>query len=434
METRRQALHIAVGGFAFLLRWLTWPQAALLATGAITFNLLLLPRLAPGVVRRGERGHPWTSGLVVYPMAVLALVLLFRSRLDLAATAWAVLAAGDGMATLIGANTHTARLPWNRDKSVGGLVGFLLAGSVGAVALQWWTGPTPADSWLLIAAVAAAVASAFAETIPIRLDDNITVPAVAAAVLWSASVMNPSLLVATFSAASWWMLAINVAVAMAGWAARTVTPSGAVTGALIGTVIIIGAGVAGWVVLIATFVFAAATTRLGHARKDAAGIAEERGGRRGPGNAIANTGAAAYAAVVAAGMTDPSVAWLALVAALSTAGSDTVASEVGKAWGRATILVTSFRRVPPGTPGAISVQGTAAGVVSAAALAALGAWLGLVPWTAVALITGAATIASFLEGVLADTLEARGILSNDAINFVNAAMGAALTVGLWATF
>ncbi|MCR4374276.1 MAG: DUF92 domain-containing protein, partial [Acidobacteria bacterium] len=86
---------------------------------------------------------------------------------------------------------------------------------------------------------------------------------------------------------------------------------------------------------------------------------------------------------------------------------------------------------PKGTSGAISLQGTLAGVVSAAAIAAAGAWLGLVPMAAVPVITGAATAASLLEGVLGATLEARGMLTNDAVNFVNSAMGAALAMGLW---
>lgn len=431
MEAHRQLVHIGVGACALLLRWLTWPQAALLAVAAIAFNALVLPRLAPRLLRTADHGRVWTTGLVLYPMAVLALVLVFHARLDLAATAWAVLAAGDGMATLVGAHVQTAPLPWNREKSAGGLLAFLIAGGAAAAAMQWWCGPTPADPWMLAAAVLAAVVAGFTETVPIRLDDNLTVPAVAAVVLWGTSVMNPMVLLTALGTATWWMVALNIAVAVAGWGARAVTAAGAVTGALIGTVILIGAGVGGWVVLIATFLFAAVTTLLGHARKAAAGIAEERGGRRGPGNAIANTGIAALAAFVAAGLSDPTLAFVALVAALATSGSDTVASEVGKAWGRTTVLVTSLRRVPRGTTGAISLQGTMAGVVSAATLAATGAWLGLVPMSAVAIITGAATVASLLEGVLGATLEARGMLTNDAVNFVNSAMGAALAMWLW---
>lgn len=246
--------------------------------------------------------------------------------------------------------------------------------------------------------------------------------------------MSPTLIsqhVASLDVSTWALLGVNAAVALLGWAARTVTVAGAVTGMIIGALMIVGAGVAGWVVLIVTFVAASFTTRLGHARKAKAGIAEERGGRRGPGNAIGNTGVAAWAALVAAGSADPTLPHLAMAAALVTAGSDTVASEVGKAYGRTTWLITSFERVPRGTTGAISLEGTLAGIASAALLALVAAWMALIPTSAVTLVVAAATVASLLEGVIGATMEARGMLTNDVVNFVNSAMGAGLAIATW---
>ena len=434
METPRQLLHLAVGFLALLLRWLTWPQAALMASGAVMFNLLIFPRIAPGVLRDADRTRPWTSGIVLYPIAVLALILFFGSELHLAATAWAIFAAGDGMATLAGVNMPGARLPWNREKSVNGLAAFIIFGTAAAAGAMWWTAPDAPDSWLYATAVIAAVVAGFAETVPVALDDNITVPAIAALVLWTTSTMNDALMVERLSNVdllTWSLLALNAGVAVLGWMARTVTVFGAVAGLFIGSIIIIGAGLGGWVVLIATFLAASLTTRLGHGRKQKSGIAEDRGGRRGAGNAIANTGIAAWAAFVSAGSTDVSLPQLALVAALVTAGSDTVASEVGKAYGRTTWLLTSFRKVPPGTTGAMSLEGTLAGIAAAALLALLGAMLELIPISAVGLVTLVATVASMIEGVIGATIEARGMLTNDAVNFVNTAIGAGLALMIW---
>ncbi len=434
MEVSRQLVHIGVGAIALLLRDLTWAQAAALAAIAIVFNALMLPRLAPGVFRRTDRGRRWTSGIVLYPAAVLTLILLLPNRLDLVATAWAILAVGDGMATLIGAHVGTSSLPWNREKSVGGLLAFILFGSAAAVGMTWWSAASTMGGWMFTAPIAAAVLAGFAETAPVHLDDNITVPAIAATVLWSMSHMTPEVLLAHVTApgaTTWTLVGLNAVVATAGWAARTVTVAGAVTGAIIGAIMIVGSGVAGWAMLIATFLAASLATRVGHARKTRAGIAEDRGGRRGPGNAIANTGVAAWAALIAAGSADATVPHLALVAALATAGSDTVASEVGKAWGRTTWLVTSLRRVAPGTTGAVSLEGTVAGILSSALLAGIGAWAGLVSPSAVPLVVVVASAASLVEGVIGATLEARGMLTNDAVNFVNSAMGAGLAMLLW---
>lgn len=430
METHRQLLHIAVGCFALLLRWLSWPQAAVLATAAVIFNLLVLPRLAPHVFRSIDQNRRWTSGIVLYPIAVLGLILVFRHQLHLAATAWAILAAGDGMATLVGVHVRTRPLPWNRHKSVGGLAAFIVSGGIAAMGLMWWTAPAVAP-WLLAAAAIAAIAAAFAESAPIALDDNLTVPVIAGIALWSVAAIDPGVLSrhwGSLDASTWALLALNAGVAGLGLAARTVTIAGAVAGLVIGALIILGTGFPGWALLIATFLAAAVTTRIGHARKARAGIAEDRGGRRGAGNAIANTGIAAWAALVASGSIDPSAAHLAVVAALATAGSDTVASEVGKSIGRTTWMVTSFARVPPGTTGAISLEGTLAGVASAVLLAWIGAWMGLIPLVAVLTVAFAATTASFLEGVIGATVEARGMLTNDAVNFVNSAIGAGLAL------
>ena len=74
---------------------------------------------------------------------------------------------------------------------------------------------------------------------------------------------------------------VNGALARAGLYAGTVTATGALTGLVIGTMIVLGGGWGAWGVLLATFFTASVCTRVGQARKTAAGIAEERGGRRG---------------------------------------------------------------------------------------------------------------------------------------------------------
>ena len=138
--------------------------------------------------------------------------------------------------------------------------------------------------------------------------------------------------------------------------------------------------------------------------------------------------------MLAAGVPEPQIAKLAMVAALVTSASDTVASEVGKAWGRTTWLVTGFRRVTPGTSGAVSLEGTLGGIAAAALLAVLAAWLHLIPVAWVIAVVGAATIASLVESVLGATLESPGILDNDALNFVNSALGAGLAIAAVAAF
>jgi len=274
----------------------------------------------------------------------------------------------------------------------------------------------------------ATIAAAAVETIPIRLNDNVSVPAASAAVLWLTSLISQDLAANVGTAALSTLplaLGANAVVAGAGYAARTVTISGAICGALLGITIVLTAGWGGWVLLVATFALAVVTSRMGLHRKSLLGIAEARGGRRGAGNAFANTGVAAAAGVLAALTYARDAAQVAFVAALVAGGSDTVASEIGKAWGRRTFLVPTLRRVPPGTSGAVSAEGTAAGLLGALALGALGVACGLVPsWTLPAIVAGA-TIGSFVESLMGATLEGPGIVNNDVLNFLNTAIAAA---------
>jgi uncharacterized protein (TIGR00297 family) len=435
-EDARQWVHLGSGGFALLLRFLTWWQAAILAGIALLFNAFVLPRIGGRRLYRPvdhARGFP--IGILLYPLAVLFLVLIFPTRLDIAAAAWGILACGDGAATLVGRRIRSAPLPWNRDKTTAGTSAFVLAGSAAGVALAWWTAPavtpTPPPAFVIAAPVAAAVAAAFVETIPVRLDDNISVPVTAGSILWLSSLFTAGALhesSGALLAAAPWALGINALVSWLGYRARTVTVSGMLGGALVGVVIYTCGGAAGWAFLFLTFLIATLASKLGLNRKMLLGIAEERGGRRGAGNAFANCGVAVAAAVAAVWTPFRADALLAFTAALTAGGSDTVASEIGKAWGRSTFLVTTLGRVKPGTPGAISLEGTGAGIVAALALAAAAVGLGLVPASSLLILVVAATAGALVESALGATLEGPGILNNDMLNFINTGVAAAVAL------
>jgi uncharacterized protein (TIGR00297 family) len=436
-ESARQWIHIGSGCFALLLRYLTWWQAATAAGLAIFFNAIVLPRMGGQRLYRPEdRARGFPLGILLYPLAVLGLILVFPTRLDIAAAAWAILAVGDGAATLVGrradSSGRTAKLPWNPEKTIAGTAAFMVCGAAAGVALAWWTRrPAPLSTFTVIAPILAAVAAAFVETLPVRLDDNISVPVVAAAVLWLSSLCSRAALESSHGAlvaAAPWAIGVNAIVSWLGYRARTVTVSGMIGGAAVGVVIYACAGGAAWLFLFATFLLAALSSRLGLQRKASLGIDEEHGGRRGAGNAFGNCGIATVAAIAAVCTPYRAESLLAFVAALTAGGSDTVASEIGKAWGRAAFLTTSLRRVKPGTAGAMSLEGTAAGLGAALGLAALGAVLGLVPSTAIVTIVLAATAGALVESALGATLEGPGILNNDMLNFINTAVAAVLVV------
>ena len=430
-EDARKLVHVAMGALALLLRFLPWWQAVILAASAVCFNMWLLRRVTRGRLHRPSEAEWFAPGIVFYPASVLLLLLLLPGRPDIVAAAWGIMAAGDGAATLVGRRSRGARVPWNRDKSLAGSVAFVVAGGAAGSFLGWWCRPPvmpPPYEWFSLAApIVAAIAAAAVETVPIKLDDNLSVPSSAALTMWSLSLVSNDLVAPAVAAAGRALpigLLVNVIVAAIGFAARTVSISGAICGASIGILIFVCAGWQAWALLLAAFAFASVTSRMGIRRKTLLGIAEARAGRRGAGNAIANTGIATAAAVMSVLTYAHDAALLAFAAALTAGASDTVASEIGKAWGKTTWLIAPLRRVTPGTSGAISLEGTAAGLVGACALATLAVALGLVPRTAVVPIVAAATIASFVESGLGATLEGPGILNNDSLNFINTGIAA----------
>ena len=118
------------------------------------------------------------------------------------------------------------------------------------------------------------------------------------------------------------------------------------------------------------------------------------------------------------------------VASLATKLSDTFASEVGKAYGKTTYLSTSFKRVPPGTEGAVSLEGTLAGVLGSLLLTGLGLAAGLISRAAVAPCLLAAFVATNVESLIGAVAQDRfALLTNELVNGIMTVVGAAVGMG-----
>ncbi|WP_197065012.1 TIGR00297 family protein [Leptolyngbya sp. KIOST-1] len=240
-----------------------------------------------------------------------------------------------------------------------------------------------------------------------------------------------------------WLIGIllNTALLLLAWGLpkKLLTPAGYFHAWVLGVIIWGCMGWPGYLVVMAYFIAGSAVTRLGRRRKEAAGIAEGRSGVRGPENVWGSALAAALCAIAIAlvsAFAPPArqQLWLPLLAlayvsSLSTKLSDTTASEVGKAYGRHTFLITSLKPVPAGTEGAVSLEGTLAGVVGSLVIALVGWGVGLIgPW-AIVLCLGAAFLATTLESLIGATLQHRfAWLTNEVVNGINTATGAVLAL------
>ncbi len=331
-EPARKAVHVGAGFLALLLPWLTRWQGVGICLAAIVVNWQVLPRLTGRKLERpDDLSRGYARGIILYPIAVGMLFLLFGSRMEVVAAAWGILAFGDGFATLAGQGLGGPRLPWNPGKTVAGLLAFVGAGGAAATALYLWTAPSAAAGSVAMLCFCAAVLGALVEGVPTGIDDNITVPLMTGGFLFAMGYVQPAILRQAAGTLTFSLVAgavVNLAISGLALATRTVKPSGAVVGFLIGLAVYTFGGWQAFVILMLFFVLATGATRVGYERKAARRIAQEDGGRRGARHAVANCGVPAFLAFMAAATPYTDVMMVALVAALATAVSDTVSSEI----------------------------------------------------------------------------------------------------------
>lgn len=216
--------------------------------------------------------------------------------------------------------------------------------------------------------------------------------------------------------------------------------AGAFCAFLMGALIVLSTNLFWLFLLFALLGLGSAATRFRFAEKQAAKVSERGGGRRSTRNVLANGLAPALIAVAAPwiGRTwSPDVAAVAYVSAIAVAAADTFASEFGSL-AKHVVLITTFRRVPAGVDGGVSLPGTLAALAGGTILALLGAlFLGWNPllvdgtrmsvsWWTIAVPAAMGFVGCQVDSVLGATLEGEGLFTKEETNLVSIAAGGAL--------
>jgi uncharacterized protein (TIGR00297 family) len=191
--------------------------------------------------------------------------------------------------------------------------------------------------------------------------------------------------------------ALSIVVASAAWRAKSLSASGAIAAALIGT-LAVAAGWAWGALLIAYFVVSSALSHAGRETKArrTSGVVAKTGERDGV-QVLANGGVFAAAALLT--MLDPAMRWIALgIGALASSAADTWATELGTRYGAPPRSILTGRAVPVGTSGGISAIGTVGAIMGALFVAACARALGWVPRVVLVAAVGG------VAGALADSL------------------------------
>lgn len=235
-----------------------------------------------------------------------------------------------------------------------------------------------------------------------------------------------------------WLIAIGLNGVLAAIALvapkKLLTPAGLFHGVILGVIIWGTLGWQGYTIVMFYFLVGSAVTRIGMAQKEAEGIAEKRSGARGPENVWGSAliGSICALATLFVPESVKELLLLGYVASFCTKLADTTASEVGKAYGKRTFLITTLQPVPRGTEGAVSLEGTLAGIVASAAIGLVSWGVGSIDLLGVCLCVVAAFVATNIESLIGATLQSRfAWLTNEVVNIINTAIGAIVAVLLY---
>jgi len=146
-------------------------------------------------------------------------------------------------------------------------------------------------------------------------------------------------------------------VSLLAWKLHTLTSDGAIAATLIGTIV---AGAGGWwsgLLLMLFFITGSLWSKLGKDRTST--VRQQRGARRDATQVIANGGIPAIL-MLAGWLLDSGSLVIAAIASIGAATADTWATELGRLSRAVPRSIVSWRRVPPGTSGAVSLPGTTA--------------------------------------------------------------------------
>jgi uncharacterized protein (TIGR00297 family) len=251
-------------------------------------------------------------------------------------------------------------------------------------------------------------------------------------------------------------------VAYLAFRAHSLSKSGAIAATVVGA-IIFGFGGWQWAILLLTFfVTSSGLSRAFKKRKEGLNEKFSKGHERDAGQVFGNGGLATLFAALHAFYPESILPWIGFAASLAAVNADTWATELGVLNPTPPRLITNLnKQVEKGTSGGISLWGTAASLLGAAAIAlpaVLLSPIGLLNANYFLLITIAGLAGSLFDSLLGATVQAmyycptdrketekhplhtcgsetvhlRGWkwLDNDWVNFACSALGAAIALSL----
>ncbi|MEB0261414.1 MULTISPECIES: DUF92 domain-containing protein [unclassified Mucilaginibacter] len=210
---------------------------------------------------------------------------------------------------------------------------------------------------------------------------------------------------------------IVLAASYASYKTGKLTLAGAVTGGVVATLIYLGTGYIG-IAMLAMF-FLLSTLATSHKKSEKRKLTKEHSEKRDARQVLANGGLPAILGLLAFILPENAVlATILMAAAFASATADTLSSELGTVYGKRFYNIINFHPDEKGRDGVISIEGMLIGLAGSVIIAVIFA-LGFGLNSVFLSIIIAGTIGNLIDSVLGATLERRGYMGNNEINFLN---------------
>jgi uncharacterized protein (TIGR00297 family) len=204
----------------------------------------------------------------------------------------------------------------------------------------------------------------------------------------------------------------------------------ALTGGACALLVFAGAGFTGVLMMTAFFVAGTAATSWQLAAKQKLKTADRDHAGRKASQVVANVGVAAAAGALSLLLPQHAALFsLAIAACFSSATADTLASELGTVYGRHFYNIMTWKPDQRGLDGVISLEGILIGVLGSVLIAFIYAMGFGWSWQ-VAILVIAGTAGNLADSVLGAVLERKGLLKNDAVNFLSTLVAAVVALVL----
>ncbi|CAG0992184.1 hypothetical protein METP3_02723 [Methanosarcinales archaeon] len=354
---------------------------------------------------------------------------VYKFPLFIIGAAFVITTFGDGIADIIHIIDKEKKQTGN-DKQINlkvysakSSIVFLISGSIFALFIGGWisgfTLYVPVGM-LIFLSVIGALTGALLESMT-KDEDNIVIPFGSAMVMWLFYMFG-------YNVDAFYLMKVLVFSFVLGYLsyrAHVADVSAMLSATLLGVVIIISSDVNWFFMLLAFFLLGSMFTRYKYNFKLARGIAEGKGGVRGYKNVFSNS-LAGLTLAIAYGIFPwhGQVLLAAYLGSVATACGDTLASEIGETYKGEPRMITTLKKVKPGTDGAVSILGEKAAFFGALVIALLAFILVPIDLSLVLIVTAGGFIGTNIDSLLGATFQQKGYLTNNGVNLFATISGA----------